>query len=130
MIYEGSFNFMMDVNPLFGLGIKPYLPEVIGVPFPLGSHSTIWGYVVKCGMVGAVFMLVLVGVPIFRYMEMLVLQLFSKNKFNEQKFFILSSVVIVIIALGMEDLDAFEILPLYFGMIVWIYDNRDNLQHE
>lgn len=130
MIYEGSFNFMMEVNPIFGLGIKPYLPEVIGVPFPLGSHSTIWGYVVKCGLVGIIFMLFLVGAPIFRYMEMLVLQLFSKNKFNEQKFFILSSIVIVIIALGMEDLDAFEILPLYFGMIVWIYDNRGTLQYE
>lgn len=129
MIYEGSFNLMIETNPILGIGIKPRLPEVIGVPFPLGSHSTIWGYIIKCGIVGALFMLIFIGIPFFRYVEMMILQLFSKNKFNEQKFFILNSVVIVIIALGMEDLDAFEILPLYFGVILWIYDNRNAIQN-
>ncbi len=42
MIYEGSFNFMMKTNPVFGLGVKPRLPEIIGLPYPLGSHSTLW----------------------------------------------------------------------------------------
>lgn len=127
MIYEGSLNLMLDTNPFFGIGIKPRLPDVIGVPYPVGSHSAIWGYIIKCGLVGAIFMLIFIAIPVYKYMEMVILQLFSKKPFNKLNFFILSSSLIVIVALGMEDLDAFEILPLYFGMLLWIYDNRKAL---
>lgn len=123
MIYLGSFNFMLDTNPIFGLGIKPRLPEIIGVPYPLGSHSTIWGYIIKCGLFGAIFMFIFISIPVFRFIEMLLLQLFTRRSFDYKHFFILSSTMIVIISLGLEDMDAFEILPFYFGMFLWIYNN-------
>lgn len=124
MIYQGSFNFMMETNPIFGIGIKPRLPDLIGLPYPLGSHSTLWGYIIKCGLVGFLFVLVFVTVPLYRYFRTIILQILTKVPFDKQDFFIQSSFLIVIIALSMEDLDAFETLPLYFGMILWIYDNR------
>jgi len=49
-IYTHSFETMMDVNPFTGLGLKPVLPYV--TEFPLGSHSTFFGYIIKCGMLG------------------------------------------------------------------------------
>lgn len=127
MIYEGSFDLMMQTNPYFGLGIKPRLPEVIGVPYPLGSHSAIWGYVVKSGLAGALFMLLFIGIPMFRYFEMLMLQLFTKRTFNPLSFFIFNATIIIIISLAMEDLDSFEILPFYFGVFLWVYDRRVDL---
>jgi O-antigen ligase len=131
VIYENSFKLMWETNPLLGIGIKPKMPELIHGPYPVGSHSTIWGYVIKCGLVGALFMFVLIAIPVYKFMEMMVLQLFYRTPFNRQTFFILSSTIIIIIALAMEDLDTFEILPLYFGIFLWIYDNRNNLRkHE
>lgn len=127
MIYEGSFDLMMQTNPYFGLGIKPRLPEVIGVPYPLGSHSAIWGYIVKSGLAGALFMLLFIGIPMFRYFEMLMLQLFTKRTFNPLSFFIFNATIIIIISLAMEDLDSFEILPFYFGVFLWVYDRRVDL---
>lgn len=130
MIYEGSFHLMMNTNPYFGLGVKPRLPEIIGVPYPLGSHSAIWGYIIKSGMAGALFMLIFIGIPIFRYLEMLMLQLFTRILFNNLRFFILNAIIIIIISLAMEDLDSFEILPFYFGIFLWVYDKREDLAND
>jgi hypothetical protein len=118
LIYYNSFKFMIETNPIFGLGLKPLIPEVAD-KYPVGSHSTPWGYIIKCGLVGGGVILFFYLKVILKYILYLFKLVFSDTKLNHEKFYHYSSFFVILIASFFEDLDAFEIMPFYFGIILW-----------
>lgn len=118
LIYSNSFQYMLDINPFFGLGMKPIIPELAD-KYPLGSHSTPWGYIIKCGLIGGGIILLTYVSIIVKYLIYLFELTFTDKKLNPQRLYLFSSFVAVLIALIFEDLDAYELMPFYFGILVW-----------
>jgi len=56
-LYIDSIELMTQTNLLFGTGIKPRLPDIANGKLPVGSHSTIIGYIVKNGIFGLILIL-------------------------------------------------------------------------
>lgn len=124
IIYKNSFSYMLEVNPFFGLGLKPIIPELAG-SYPVGSHSTPNGYLIKCGLLGG-GLIILAYLFIFtKYCIYLFKLIFSNLTLNRKQLYLKSSFVALLIASFFEDLDAFELLPFYFGMLIWQYFRID-----
>ena len=44
---------------------------------------------------------------------------FTDKELNPKRLYLFSSFVAILIALIFEDLDAYELMPFYFGIILW-----------
>ena len=118
LIYLNSFKYMLEVNPIFGLGLKPLIPEIAD-KYPVGSHSTPWGYIIKCGIAGGGLVLIFYLKMILKYLLYLFKLVFSDMPLNHRNFYTFSSFIVVLVASFFEDMDALEIMPFYFGMLLW-----------
>lgn len=120
-IYLGSLSLMLEVNPIFGLGVKPYMPDYLGVPYPVGSHSSLLGYFVKNGLVGGLFVLsgyIYLFATFFHYLFKLLL---TKATLHKKKFLIAVGTLALLLSSLFEDFDAFEPIMYFFGIILYLY---------
>lgn len=124
IIYNMSFDLMLETNFLLGLGIKPLLPENLG-SYPMGSHSTYLGFFIRFGLLGGSILLFGFLYSIFKCGKYLLKILFLKHPYNSGKFYTFFSFIIFNCALFLEDLDAHELVTLLFGMFVWFFGNAD-----
>jgi hypothetical protein len=122
-IYLASIALTMENGPLFGLGLKPILPN-LNIPYPLGSHSTYIGYFTKCGLIGFTFIAGAVLYVSGGYIKSLIHSFHRSSMFERIRFYRYSSFILILVALILEDLDSYELLTFVFGMNLWMFDNR------
>lgn len=119
-IYLTSLRLMFEINPVLGLGLKPVILEFS--VYPLGSHSTLIGYYVKCGLLGGTLVLFGYLYSIHKatmyYMNVFVKSIF---KFEHNQFFCISSFMLILIISLIEDFDAYEPIMLFSGMIIFYF---------
>ncbi len=121
MIYHESLKYMLHINPVFGLGMKPRLLTNLGLPYPVGSHSTVIGYFVKNGFIGGLFILTGYLIVFLKY-GLYLIQIIRKNiNFDRVTFFLQSVFVIILFMTFSEDLDAYEVMMFYLGMALYVY---------
>jgi len=114
MIYQHSLQMTLEVNPFTGLGIKPVLPYIID--FPLGSHSTFFGYVIKCGALGLAFVIMYFTWLLIKTLLYTYSTLSGKSTLKILLgFYIL---LIITMVLCFEDIDAYALNAFLCGMIL------------
>lgn len=118
-IYLSSLELMINTNPITGLGIKPKIQELN--VYPLGSHSTLIGYFVKCGVICGSLVLFVYLKTLFNYIKLMMNYAFGKLKFDNKKFFFSNFFIMIVLASLFEDFDAYELVPFLFGIVVWVY---------
>ena len=111
---------MLKTNPFTGLGIKPRIPEIVE-QHPIGSHSTLLGYYVKCGVFYGTFVLIIYIKLFYEYLKKMFNYCFGLSLFNSKNFFFSNFFILIIIASLFEDFDAYELVPFLFGVVLWIY---------
>lgn len=119
-IYFDSINLMLKTNPFTGLGIKPRIPEIVE-QHPIGSHSTLLGYYVKCGVFYGTFVLIIYIKLFYEYLKKMFNYCFGLSLFNKKNFYFSNFFIMIIIASLFEDFDAYELVPFLFGIVLWIY---------
>lgn len=108
-IYESSLTLMFDNNYFTGLGIKPYLPII---DFPIGSHSTYVGYLVKNGMLGGAFLILFFIFLVKNF-------IFSMSVVSSFKnYYVWVLILLGCFIFAFEDLDAFEFNAFLFGLLL------------
>jgi len=120
-IYLKSFKLAMKNNFLFGIGIKPRIHEVADGFYPVGSHSTFIGYIVKNGFIGFLFVLLFHFFFLGKYILLMARNII--HTFNQRKTFILTSIILFVVNLWFEDLDAYMMVCFFFGILLGIYNN-------
>lgn len=119
---------MIDTSPWIGLGMKPKLEYVTHNVYPIGSHSTIIGYFVKCGLLGGSIFLLGYLTCFVKYFKNLINAFFHKAKLNHERFVINSYFLIILMATFMEDLDVIETIPFFFGSALWFFTRNDKTE--
>ncbi|MEQ8478621.1 MAG: O-antigen ligase family protein [Fulvivirga sp.] len=119
-IYSESIRLTLDTNFIFGLGVKPILPDIMSFSYPVGSHSTLLGYFVKNGILGGALALTLYISALYYSIKYYVNTFFvSVYKYKHRDFFLVSSFLfLLIISLG-EDLDSYEPIMLFVGILLF-----------
>ncbi|MEQ9116807.1 O-antigen ligase family protein [Fulvivirga sp.] len=119
-IYTESLRLTLDTNFILGLGIKPILPGIVSFQYPVGSHSTLLGYFIKNGMIGGALVLTLY-VSAFYFSLRYFANTFFKSvyKYNHRDFFLVSSFLCLLIISLAEDLDSYEPIMLFVGILLY-----------
>lgn len=113
-LYLNSLNVLLDTNPFTGLGLKPIVPGLSILP--LGSHSTYLGYIIKNGALGLIFVsLFLAWLASRLYIYGI---RFGSNYFYENNFKNYCLLTLISIIFLFEDIDAYAINCLLFGIII------------
>ncbi len=109
VIYDVSLSLMQASNLITGLGIKPY---TAAVDFPLGSHSTYIGYFVKNGLIGLAFVLI--------YFFFILRELFKSISITSSSIPYIRWMLVLLVSVifAFEDLDAFELNAVLFGIML------------
>jgi len=124
IIYFESFKYMIENNLVFGLGLKPRLNDLLGLPYPIGSHSTLIGYFVKNGLLGGFYILIIYLIFPIYYLASLINMVRTKYSWNNYKFYINTILLLLLVMSLTEDIDVFELIPFFIGMILWMFINR------
>lgn len=110
-IYSESLRVALETNPYTGLGMKPFYYTVPN--FPLGSHSTFIGYVVKCGALGFVFCLLYLLWLAQKLITSSINAFWKGRQFTEFRgFWMLACFTLVMF---FEDIDAYALNAFLFG---------------
>lgn len=113
IIYSKSIEKTMNDSPIIGVGVKEYIGE-----YPLGSHSTIIGFLYKTGILGLIF-----GILGFF--------LIIKDYFKKHNLLFFISFCCLTISLFFEDLDGANWFIILFFIITSYYCNlyevKDNV---
>lgn len=121
-LYIDSVNFMIENSPIIGTGIKPRIYDIADGELPVGSHSSIIGYLVKTGFVGFLFFssvfIYFIFKPLYHTLKIRASNFFIYFK----RYFILISTSFLFIIFTLEDLDASEIVCFYTGIILYLYN--------
>ena len=117
-----SWKYYWETAPIIGLGIKPILPEVLqGMKYPVGSHSSILGFFVKSGIVGGLTSIVLMIIPVVKWVKYIWKCTFKNGNFNCDRIFSSFSFILLLSSLMVEDIDAYMLTALYFGMMLFLF---------
>lgn len=128
ILIQNSLDYYWKTNPVFGLGIKPINEEILGgLPYPIGSHSTLTGTFVKSGLLGGLLLVIFYLFLMGKWIKILFQNLFTSIKFEPGLFYVSMSVIMVIFASVFEDIDAYELVPLYLGMLLFLFKEKLNL---
>lgn len=132
LLIQNSINFYWNESPVFGLGIKPIDREILGgLPYPIGSHSTIVGSFVKSGLIGGLLLLLFYISLISKWIKLIFQFLLTSIKFNKDVFYTSICIMTILIASFFEDIDAYELIPLYLGMLLYLFREKLNFtNHE
>lgn len=118
-IYDYSINLTNNHNPFTGLGFKP---KYEWMRYPVGSHSTFIGYYVKNGVIGLFLWLVIILMFYYRALYCFI------HSCNRERYYAIVNIIflsIYVIIFVFEDLDAFELNAVFFGIVVGnIYKKR------
>jgi hypothetical protein len=124
-LYKASMEYSLDHNAIFGLGLKPKVAEIADGELPIGSHSTLLGYFIKNGLLGGL-------VASFFYLYFLItaagritLLILTKRNYTTQKLVLNLGVIFTLGTLLFDDLDAFELIPFYFGFLIYSFRMND-----
>jgi hypothetical protein len=124
IIYIESIKYMIKNNIVFGLGLKPRIPELLNLPYPIGSHSTLLGYFIKNGLLGGLYMLLLYLLYVVYYLASIIRMLKTKHAWSTFSFYINTVFLILLVMSLTEDLDVFELIPFFIGIVLWIILNK------
>lgn len=102
--YWMGIKLAYENNFLFGLGIKPRVETLLGIP--IGSHSTFISSFVKFGVIGFLFSIFIFAVYPIGCMVRILLH---ECKDDTPKFFALRSVPILVLWVSFQDIDAYVI---------------------
>ena len=122
VIYQESLRIWYEKSIILGLGIKPKLPDVIY--YPIGSHSSFIGYLVKNGVIGFLFCVVFIVYVVCR-----IARAFISPKNN----FVCGFWGVIFLSLilwSVEDLDSFEPCALLFGLLLGFVFKITSGRHE
>jgi O-antigen ligase len=106
-LYEKSFETLLNNSPAIGLGQKPFLDFDI----PLGSHSSYLGFIVKFGIFGLIFELIMLY-----YFFMNLLRAYLTH--NHQNFYINLIIISVLALFITEDVDSTSLNAILLGFMV------------
>ena len=109
-LYLFSLDLVLEYSPVVGLGQKPFIQFSI----PIGSHSTYIGYVVKNGLLGLIFV-------VFGFAFIFIDLLLSIIRGCSYRVYTSIVILLVMASLMTEDIDAFELNALLFGILVGLY---------
>jgi hypothetical protein len=119
-IYYESFKMMLSESPIIGIGIKPKIPEILGI-YPMGSHSTINTFFYKTGVLGGIIFMII-------YLKSLIRKVFlTLNKYIKSDYFsvfIYVSQILILLAIIFDDLDSDELYAFCFGLLMGIRNNE------
>ena len=113
-IYEESFKMMLAESPIIGIGIKPKLPEILGI-YPLGSHSTINTFFFKTGILGGLVFLVLYFKSLLKRLRGLIKGFLGKDY---ERMYIYFSQILFLLAIVFDDVDSDEFYAFCFGLVL------------
>ena len=123
-IYQVGLALMYEVNFLTGLGVKPFIDVI--PDYPVGSHSTFIGYVIKHGLLSLIFL--------FLWFLFVVKVAADKiSKFIFRKIGSISAIATMPVALLVfvfEDIDAYELNALLFGFLLYFWLREDSLNEK
>lgn len=119
-IYEATWHMWINQGFIFGIGLKPFIE---GIPYPLGSHSSLLGYLFRTGIVGGgmyIAFMIFVFCIVFKDLYKML-----KQKYFSHVHLLLSySIGSILIIYVLEDLDAFEVNAFLTGILFAIYFER------
>jgi hypothetical protein len=115
-IYTESLKLMLDNNFLLGIGIKPYI-HYVSSEYPVGSHSSVIGYIVKNGVLGAVFALGLYLYIIANFFFYYLAVLFRRIPLDKGKMITKLALFLLFVIYLLEDFDAYEPIAFYTGAL-------------
>lgn len=119
-IYSESIKLLLNTNFILGLGIKPVLPGIMSFPYPVGSHSTLLGYFIKNGILGGILVLTLyLNAFFFSIKYYINIFIVSVYKYNHLDFFIVTSFLCLLLISLSEDLDGYEPIMLFVGILLY-----------
>lgn len=102
--YWLGLKLVYDNNFLFGLGVKPRVETLLGIP--IGSHSTFVSSLVKFGIVGLIFS---IYIFIIYPVNCMIKILLSTNIDDSAKLFVIRSVPIMLLWMTFQDVDAYVV---------------------
>lgn len=117
-LYMASLELAWRTNFLFGLGLKPFVDTIASGELPVGSHSTLIGYFIKNGVVGGLLALFFYVKLVTKAVQMIVTTFLNKRGPDGVRLELSMGVLAVITVSFFDDLDAYELLPFYFGIMV------------
>lgn len=121
-IYTTSLKSMTENSPIIGLGIKPKT-DALG-NFPIGSHSSYIGYITKNGYLGLIFIFLFASHIIFFYTKA-----FSTNC-PDTLYIAWFCTLLSSTAFLLEDLDAFELNALLFGLVIGLTYQQNKTENK
>ena len=113
-IYEESFKMMLKESPFIGIGIKPRMPDILGI-YPMGSHSTLNTIFYKTGILGGLVFLYIYLKTFLKRIKKIFNGWLSKDR---ELIYISVSQLLFLIAILFEDLDADEFYAFCFGLVL------------
>jgi hypothetical protein len=123
-IYQVGLALMYEVNFLTGLGVKPFVDVV--PDYPVGSHSTFIGYVIKHGLLSLIFLF-------FWLLFVVKVSADKVSKFLFQRVGSVSAIATMPVALAVfmfEDIDAYELNALLFGFLLYFWFRKESLNEK
>lgn len=118
-IYQVGLNLMFEINLLTGLGIKPYIDLI--PDYPVGSHSTFIGYVIKHGLFSLLFLsawlFFVVKVTADKISAFIFAQVGSLPA--------IATMPVALLVFMFEDVDAYELNALLFGFLLYFWLQKD-----
>lgn len=124
-LYWDSIRFSFERNPILGLGLKPKVDQIAEGSLPIGSHSTLLGYFIKNGIMGGIIALFFYTYLIAKAGMRLWTLILTKMTYSVQKLVLNVGVIAILTSLLFDDLDAFEVVPFYFGFLLWSFKNEN-----
>lgn len=119
-IYQTSIELMMNYNFILGLGLKPKIPELLD--FPVASHSSVIGYIVRSGIVGAVFVL-----SVYLLFIINLLTFILKKEYSRKEKYLVAICGLLLIYI-FEDFDAYELTTFFTGILVATWRLKECLE--
>lgn len=125
-LYWDSIIYSYEHNPILGLGLKPKVQGIANGELPIGSHSTLLGYFIKNGILGGTCALFFYCYLIYISFKRLGELIFTKKVYYKTAFTINIGMVLILTSLLFDDFDSLEIVPFYFGILLFIFKNNES----
>jgi len=113
-IYTESFKMLVNQSPIIGIGIKPKIPEILGI-YPFGSHSTLNTILFKTGFLGGIIFLWIYFKTLLKRIKGMVSGFLAKDN---ERLFIAFSQALFLFAILFDDLDSDEFYAFCFGVVM------------